>query len=314
MVDLQFLLIIATVSFFASAFLTRAVVMWLNNRNLMDVPNARSSHSIPTPRGGGWGVMPVIWLAWGYLTYQLPPSNLRFLFTIIIGISFVLSLFSWIDDYRKDGLSPLFRLIAQAIGVAIPLIVLPYDLGILTETLGFPVWLDRIVIFFGWLWFINAFNFMDGINGISGIETFSIASGIVILTALFSQQAALPVYAIIMAGSALGFLIWNLRTKALVFLGDIGSIGLGYSLGWLLILMGVNGHWEAIIVLPLLYWLDATYTLITRFFQGKTLWEAHREHIYQKLADRLSHVKVSLLFFVINICILWFFILYTYIP
>ncbi|MEA2754431.1 MAG: hypothetical protein QOJ54_720, partial [Aliidongia sp.] len=146
-----------------------------------------------------------------------------------------------------------------------------------------------------WLWFVNLFNFMDGIDGITASETVMIGLGVAViaLVAADYQSGALPL-GLAIAAAALGFLAWNWQ-PAKLFLGDVGSIPLGYLLGWLLLALARTGAWAPALILPLYYLTDATLTLAYRLLRGRRVWEAHREHFYQRAIQRgLSHAAVVL--------------------
>ena len=129
---------------------------------------------------------------------------------------------------------------------------------------------------------------MDGIDGITSVETIVIGVGVFLIS-----DGPTAFLGGILAAAATGFLKWNWN-PAKVFLGDVGSIPLGFLLGWLLLNLAGNGHWAAAIILPAYYLTDATITLIGRAIKGEKLWQAHRQHFYQKAVQRgLSHEYVA---------------------
>jgi UDP-N-acetylmuramyl pentapeptide phosphotransferase/UDP-N-acetylglucosamine-1-phosphate transferase len=144
-----------------------------------------------------------------------------------------------------------------------------------------PLMLDRLVLGIAWLWFINLFNFMDGIDGLAGSETIAIALGYIALLTFAGLDGPLWWLALIIAAAAVGYLFWNWH-PAKVFMGDAGSIPLGFLLGWLMIDLAFKGHWPAAVILPLYFAADATFTLLKRGLRGETPWKAHREHFYQR--------------------------------
>ena len=134
---------------------------------------------------------------------------------------------------------------------------------------------------------------MDGIDGISGVETAGIGIGVAALAAAASTSHSNGLFGLTVAASAIGFLHWNWH-PAKVFLGDVGSVPLGFVLGWLLLRLTGEGLWAAAIILPLYYFLDATITLLHRTVKREKIWEAHRGHFYQRAVQRgLSHGTVS---------------------
>lgn len=260
------------------------LIAWLRRRAVLDIPNARSSHSEVTPRGGGIAVTGGILLGLA-IWLTLRPDPLMPL--VLLGMA-ALAVVSWLDD-RRGGLPVGVRLGAQMLAVGLVLAVLPPDLSVTQGLL--PVWFERIVLFLAWIWFTNLFNFMDGINGITAVEMLAVGcgcSGILLLGIDGFSPAGLVV-----AAAALGFLPWNWG-KARVFLGDVGSVPVGYLLGSLLLALALSGAWAAALILPMYYWLDATYTLMRRLLRREKIWQAHRSHFYQQGARKLgSHAKVA---------------------
>ncbi|WP_428245685.1 MraY family glycosyltransferase [Ferrovibrio sp.] len=250
------------------------LIIWLKTRAVLDLPNARSSHTEPTPRGGGIAVVAIILglgLPWITLADQIAQGML------LVGM-LVLALLFWFDD-RLKGLPILLRMGAQALAVALVLGQLPPEA---TVTQGLvPLWFERLVCFLAWLWFVNLFNFMDGINGITGIEMASIGLGLAACGWLAGFGGGYAGLALIVAGAGLGFLRRNWG-KADVFMGDVGSVPVGFLLGGLLLQAAFSGLWAAAIILPLYYWVDATVTLLKRALRGEKFWHAHRQHFYQQ--------------------------------
>jgi UDP-N-acetylmuramyl pentapeptide phosphotransferase/UDP-N-acetylglucosamine-1-phosphate transferase len=144
------------------------------------------------------------------------------------------------------------------------------------------------------MWWINAFNFMDGIDGIAGTETAAIAGGVVLLTAVGSgTDPSIVLLAAAVLGASLGFLRWN-WAPARIFLGDVGSVPLGYLTGFLLIGLADAGRWKVALILPLYFLADATITIGRRLFRGDRIWQAHRQHFYQRAIRRgLGHATVT---------------------
>ena len=167
-----------------------------------------------------------------------------------------------------------------------------------------PLVPDRLLAGIAWLWFVNLFNFMDGIDGISGVEAASIGVGLALALRLSGDGSPLALYALGLAATALGFLAWNWQ-PARIFLGDVGSVGLGYLLGWLLLAAAAAGFWAPALILPLYYLADATLTLGRRAVRGEPVWQAHRQHFYQQAARRFaSHAAVSLWLIALNLALI----------
>ncbi len=265
---------------------TGALLKQLAAKQILDHPNERSSHARPTPRGGGIAVMGVILLGWLALAL-LDITPLRLIWPLL-GLSFGLALVSWADDLR--GLSPLPRFAAQFAAVAIALSTVP--LG--PQFPGpFPLWLAIGGAALAWLWFVNLFNFMDGIDAIASVEAAAIAAGVGIVATSLGLLDGTPWLAAVVAGAALGFLLWN-RPPARIFLGDVGSVPLGFVLGWLLLSLAARGAWAAALILPAYFLADATLTLLRRALRGEKPWQAHRQHFYQQAIRKgASHGRVS---------------------
>jgi UDP-N-acetylmuramyl pentapeptide phosphotransferase/UDP-N-acetylglucosamine-1-phosphate transferase len=272
-----------------AAWLATAGVRWILVRYaVFDRPNQRSSHTVPTPRGGGVALLLVVCATWGLAVAWLggvPPAFVA----AMVGTA-LLAVISWLDDI-KGGMPVASRLAVQAVAVALALATFQ-DAGLIFQ--GFlPPALDRLVAALSWLWFINLFNFMDGIDGISGVETVSLGVGLALVAWLAGfavPQVVLPAF---LAAAALGFLAWNWQ-PAKIFLGDVGSVPLGFLLGWLLLLTAAQGQWLAAAILPLYYLADATITLVSRLARGETVWRAHRGHFYQRaVRGGLSHARVA---------------------
>jgi UDP-N-acetylmuramyl pentapeptide phosphotransferase/UDP-N-acetylglucosamine-1-phosphate transferase len=272
-----------------SGLATGAVLRQLRRRAILDRPNERSSHAIPTPRGGGIGMLAALLPAWCgiVLLGYGDAASLAAAVAVLI-----LAVVSWRDDV--GGLSPAFRLLVQALAVIAGLAFLPGAGTVFQDLL--PAWLDRAASALLWLWFVNAFNFMDGIDGIAGTEAAAIGAGIALL-ALFHLDAiglGTGMLGAAAAGAALGFLGWNWQ-PAKLFMGDVGSVPLGYLLGWLLLNLAAAGYWAPALILPLYFLADASWTLLRRLARGEKIWQPHREHFYQHAVQAgRSHQAVVL--------------------
>lgn len=282
-----------------SALLTEWVRRFAEKRGIRDVPNARSSHDVPTPRGGGLTMVMLtcVGLIWLLATDQAAWSV--YLSILIGGV--LVGAVGFIDDIRSVGAAKRFMVHSIA--------ALSFLLGLgAMPTLDFGLFELSGVLAIGWMvlyiiWFINLYNFMDGIDGIAGIEALSISLPLAILS-LLHQQHALSLMSVVVGASSLGFLFLN-WSPAKIFMGDIGSGFLGFMLG-VLGLLAVQAEVFGIIpflILSGVFVIDATYTLLRRAVAGQRVYQAHRTHAYQQATKRgLSHGQVSTIVFGINLC------------
>ena len=278
----------------ATAALTGVVLRVLRRYAVLDRPSARSSHDAPTPRGGGLAVLAVLLPAWAAIGLAWPAAGGAALAGVLPG-ALLLAAVSWIDDLR--GLDPRLRLAAHALAVGIGLAAMapvPVFQGLL------PLWLDRLAAGLAWLWFVNLFNFMDGIDGLAASETACLGGGLALIALVGGWPGATAPLGLTLTAAGLGFLLWN-RPPAKLFLGDVGSVPLGYLAGWLLLDAASAGAWAAALILPAYYLADATLTLAGRAGRGESVTEAHAEHFYQRAvrAGR-SHGQVVLMVLAAN--------------
>ncbi len=237
-------------------------------------PNARSSHRIPTPQGGGIAVVSAALAAFVVLA-GMPGGEIAALATGTVALSVI----GAVDDIRP--LSVRLRLPLQAASVVL---VLTAAGGQLVPDL--PLWLERVLAILAGLWFVNLTNFMDG------LDWMTVAEMVPVLGALlaFGLAGRLPADATLVAaallGGLLGFAPFN-RPVAKLFLGDVGSLPIGLIVAWLLYRLAGpqdsgEGSLAAAILLPLYYLADATLTLGRRALAGEPVWQAHRSHFYQR--------------------------------
>jgi UDP-N-acetylmuramyl pentapeptide phosphotransferase/UDP-N-acetylglucosamine-1-phosphate transferase len=237
----------------------------------LEPPNARSMHKTPVSVGAGIAMVGTMLVLWPWWRGSASGSNLALL-AGIAGLGAV----SWIDDRR--GLSPVVRLIAQAVAVALGLAWLSPEVRLLPFL---PVLAERMLLGLAWLWFINLFNFMDGIDGLAGSEAVAVAVGYLLLLTYADLDGQLWRLALVITASMLAYLSWNWY-PANVLMGDAGSIPLGFLLALLMLDLALRGYWAAGLILPLYFVADATITLVRRARRGEKPWQAHREHLYQR--------------------------------
>jgi UDP-N-acetylmuramyl pentapeptide phosphotransferase/UDP-N-acetylglucosamine-1-phosphate transferase len=288
----------------ASVAATGLVLRMLRKHKILDHPIERSSHSRPTPRGGGIAVIALslislyVWSQWSGAPYFPGPVSSGT--NVVLLAATALAITSWIDDLRT--LSPVTRLVAHAAAV-IAAMAWVGSHGMIFQGL-LPFWCDAAAAALLWLWFVNLFNFMDGIDGISGVEAASVSVGIAIVTYINPAAGLSPWPGAALAAVTIGFLWWNWQ-PARIFLGDVGSVPLGFLLGWLLIETAAAGLWGPAVILPLYYLSDATVTLGQRLLRRERIWEAHREHYYQRAIQRgRSHAAVGLAVMLTNMVLI----------
>jgi Fuc2NAc and GlcNAc transferase len=290
--------LIIIVAFLASALLTALVRRYLLRRRVLDIPNGRSSHSVPTPRGGGLSIVAVFLLTVLLLMQRGTISTS--LGSALIGGGLAVAIAGFLDDHfpLPARLRLLIHFAAggwalwQFNGMA------PLPLGWMVWDLG---WVGALVALVGLAWMINLYNFMDGIDGLAGLEAVS-ASGLGGLLLVWSGFGGLAAGAFALTGASAGFLVWN-WPPARIFMGDVGSGFLGFVFG-VLVIASVRERpsllWPWLILLSV-FIVDSTVTLMRRLITGARWYEAHCSHAYQHAARRWgSHSKVTLTIAAIN--------------
>lgn len=248
--------------------------------NIIDKPNSRSSHTAITLRGGGiiFPVASILAFLLGYASWEL---------TLAVTL---VALVSFIDDIKPLSQLPRFATHVVAVGLVF------YDLDLFTES----VWLLPIVfvMLIGW---VNAFNFMDGINGITVLYALT---AIVSFSFLSVNESSLPML-ITMGLCCLAFGIFNVRKKAKTFAGDVGSISMALFLGYFMIKTIMETGQLSYLLLFSVYGIDAVITIVKRLMKKENIFQPHRSHLYQYLANEMgySHVAVALLYTVVQLSI-----------
>ncbi len=262
-----------TIMLALSAFLfayicTALLVRFLGWASVVDIPNERSNHTAPTPRGGGLGVIvPTV----GFMIVSGAHGGIMCGALLLMAVSFM-------DD--KMSLSVGLRLAIQALVIAWALTYFG-NYGLVFQGM-FPLWLDRLAAGILWLWFINLYNFMDGIDEITSVQTGAISVGLIALTITEPGiKNFLAVDGAIVGGAIVAFWLFN-RHPAKIFLGDAGSVPLGFLVGFLLLVLAAEGYAHAALILPAYYLCDATLTLLGRLMGGENISLAHTKHAYQR--------------------------------
>ena len=288
---------LAVLAWFLTALLRRYA--WA--RSLLDVPNARSSHSLPTPRGGGVAIV-VAFLAGLCLAFFAGLGIAAELFYALLGAGLGIALLGFLDDHGH--IAARWRLLGHFLAAAWAL----YWLGGLPPLAVFGgllqlSWIGHVLAAFYLVWLLNLYNFMDGIDGIASVEAICVCLGGAILYALLETSLLADLPLLMLAAAVLGFLLWNFP-PARIFMGDAGSGFLGFVLG----VLSLQAAW----ISPVLLWgwlillgvfiVDATLTLLRRLLRGEKVYEAHRSHAYQYASRRFGrHLPVTMAVAALNL-------------
>jgi Fuc2NAc and GlcNAc transferase len=270
-------------------------------RRLLDLPNERSSHAQPTPRGGGLGLT-VAHLLGVVAASSVGLHPLR-LTAALAGGGVVVAVIGFIDDHRHVNPSLRLGLHIAAFVWAIAWLGWPSSADAGWGPFAFG-WAGRVGMLLCLAWFLNLFNFMDGIDGIAGVQALFMAlagAALVQATAGGSGVATAPL--ILLGAATVGFLVWN-WPPAKIFMGDVGSGYLGFALGTLAVWTVAEG-WLTVWVWLILggtFVADATVTLLVRALARVRVVEAHRSHAYQRLSRYWQkHLPVTLAFAAVNL-------------
>jgi UDP-N-acetylmuramyl pentapeptide phosphotransferase/UDP-N-acetylglucosamine-1-phosphate transferase len=269
-----------TIAIVISVAIIVAIRPWLQ-RIALAKPNARSSHSVPTAQGGGIAVVAAtIIAAAGALSLSASAASATALLLPLVVAVIVIAAVGAADDMRPIGVAPRFFL--QAFSVALVIFALPDELRVAPFM---PIFIERLLLTIGGLWFVNLVNFMDGLDWMTVTEVVPVTAALAIFGAFGFLPATQAIISLALCGAMIGFAYFN-RPVARLFLGDVGSLPVGLLLGWLLVQLAGRGAVAAAILLPLYYLADATITLIRRLIAGEKVWQAHRSHFYQRATDR----------------------------
>lgn len=293
--------LILTITLLVAWSSVKLMVRYAVKQGLVDIPNARSSHDVPTPRGGGLGLLLAIgvgvglaaflqnalpgWELWaaalliaiiGFVDDKSPlPVSVRLGFQLLVAFGIV-----WLTDGFQQ-----FPLPAPANG----------ELGVLALPLNL-IWILGV---------INIFNFLDGIDGYAGGQALVAGLGL----CLFGWGTPVFLPGLIIAAAAMGFLLLNWH-PAQIFMGDVGSSTLGFLLACLPFYGGSSSPAQMVLLMALLLWFflaDGAFTLVRRALRGEKIWEAHRSHLYQRLViSGLSHSKVVIIIMSAEVLLLAF--------
>ncbi|MFR0675419.1 MraY family glycosyltransferase [Enterobacterales bacterium AW_CKDN230030176-1A_HGKHYDSX7] len=276
----------------AAFLLTALIRRYALARSLMDVPNARSSHSVPTPRGGGVAIVCAFLLALAGLWSVGQVTRDEFI--ALGGAGLLVAVVGFIDDHRH--IPARWRLLGHGLAAVWLLAWLGGMPPVVIAGLAVSApWLLAPLAVLYLVWLLNLYNFMDGIDGIAGLEAVVVCLAMSALY-LAGGHAGAVIAPLVLVAAVVGFLLWNFP-PAKIFMGDAGSGFLGLTLGGL----SLQGAWVAPaylwawLILLGVFIVDATVTLLRRLFNGDKVYEAHRSHAYQHAARRVAgHRPVTL--------------------
>jgi Fuc2NAc and GlcNAc transferase len=280
---------LAAIVLIVSMYCTGRALDWSRRNAILDVPSARSSHTAPTPRGGGLGIVAAF--AAGQLAIVLAGT----VSSAIVGAlacAYAVALVGYVDDLRS--VSAAMRLSVQAAAAMIALTLLSPLPPLSIVGVPIPAGPGAVLYFLGLLWLTNLYNFMDGIDGLAASQAVAVCMIWMILAIPFSA-IVLP---LVLAAATAGFLHYN-WPPARVFMGDVGSGFLGFALGVVSIAMAGTTETEiGLWLIPLAGFIgDATATLLVRIARGRRPDKPHRSHLYQRLSRRWnSHARVTLVY------------------
>ncbi|MDV4264906.1 glycosyltransferase family 4 protein [Acinetobacter seifertii] len=289
-------IVIPLILFFILSFtLTYCVRKYALRKNIIDLPNFRSSHVAPTPRGGGLAIVLTFMLALFYcFINQLISFNEFF---VIGGGCLGIAILGFCDDHTH--INSMLRLTIHFIAaIFIVFNLRNFNQVIVFNCLNLGFFTNILAVLF-LVWMLNLYNFMDGINGIASIEAISVGVNLALLYGWYGSNNFIL---LVIASIVSGFLFWNFP-KAKIFMGDVGSSFLGFLFAVLALYalkIDFNLFLAWIICLGI-FIVDATFTLVRRIFRGEKIYQAHRSHAYQYAARYFSsHRVVSLAVLLIN--------------
>jgi len=287
--------------FLAAALASSALIVLLRPlfmRYGLVRPNARSSHAVPTPQGGGVAVVAAVIVTLGFTGMLGAEERVVFPDLLPLGAGVVLlAVIGAIDDMFAVAVAP--RLALQAIAVIVVVAFMPEELRIAP---ALPLVVERAVEILAGLCLVNFTNFMDGIDWMTVAETVPITASLFAFSLVGAVPRPAGMTALALCGAMLGFAPFN-RPVATLFLGDVGSLPVGLMMFFMLIeLAGM--HLAAALLLPLYYVADAGITLMRRLKRGENITQAHRSHFYQLATARgLSVMAVVSLVFAVNVAL-----------
>lgn len=282
------------ISAFTIALITSKLIIYFFGKRLLDIPNDRSSHTTPTPRGGGIAIV-LGTIGASLFAYFSGGISKELLIPLLPGV--IMAAVGIIDDIKN--LNILIRLGLQIVTAILISSTLLNDINE-------PPFLELLLFLtsaIGIVWLTNLYNFMDGINGLAALQTIFVCISMSLLFYLQATHVDVAIILILLALASLGFLYWNFPT-AQIFMGDVGSLFIGITLATLMVWTSRDSFITSCswLILMAAFITDATYTLLMRIKSGQKFYLPHRSHLYQKLAlKRKSHTQATLLIMAFNI-------------
>lgn len=261
---------------------------------IVDLPNERSSHELPTPHGGGLALI-LSFLAGLACAAVFGVQWSAFYLWLAAG-AVLLMVLGVLDDLRGLSVRARFALYGLVCVSTVVLLLDPFATGSLL------ILALAVTAAFGLLWMLNLYNFMDGIDGIAAVQCFLACCSAALLSWLGSGDGQYALFCLLLAAAHVGFLVWN-WPPARLFMGDAGSVPTGYLLGALAIAGEVGGqlHLAPWLILLAVFITDASYTLLRRMLTGQPFTRPHREHAYQRLSRHWGgHLPVDMVVIALN--------------
>lgn len=291
------------VSFAFSISVTGLIQKYAIKHSLIDVPNERSSHSIPTPRGGGLSIIiPVLLCIVILLLIEQLDRNIAL--ALGTGCFFVASV-GWIDDHEHIPANWRALLYGIAAVLAVYFLAESDNFQSVFHYQSFGIVSNFLIVI--WIvWMTNLYNFMDGTDSLAAIQTICTALIVGVIFWLEGQHGLATVCFVISASSC-GFLYWN-WPPAEIFMGDVGSCPLGFCFGVLAVIGEIQGSvsFTVFFILLSIFICDTTLTLLLRIFTNEKWYQAHKSHAYQRLVQLgISHKKLAIVILFVNVAILW---------
>ena len=316
LIDLT-LLIFAIAILVANYFFTGWFIRYAKVKRMTDYPSERSSHEVPTPRGGGVGFVLLTILSTLIYSVIHGVSN-HFGLLIFIAAAMFVAILGWFDD--KNDLSKRVRFTVQVLSAFMVLLFIQ-NLNSMYLPGGVELSLGFAGIILGLIWITgstNIYNFMDGVDGIASVQALSASAGWIIFAVIWNNSDLLAINLFILSGVA-AFMMFN-WSPAKIFMGDVGSLFLGFTFGAMPFLaaytvesltIGMAVWIGGLLLWPFLF--DGAFTIFRRLYNGENIFQAHRSHLYQKMnIAGWKHSSVSLIYLLFSVLSLAVSLLFVY--